>query len=141
MKRKLLIAVCAFIGYLLFITYSTQSQDVTDKAIDNLLKARLEANENGAKARIQTIALASETYASINNGSYPTSLDELMGAQPPYIPNAPYADGFLGYKYSFESDPASYSYKIVATPQECGKTGIKIFIKESGKEVSEQDCQ
>jgi prepilin-type N-terminal cleavage/methylation domain-containing protein len=81
--------------------------------IPNLLRARLSANEALAQANLKSIASALETYA-IANGAYPPDTTSLLIQNPPYL-NKDYFTGVQsGYVYA--ATVASYSYSIMATP-------------------------
>ncbi len=54
--------------------------------IPNLLRSRLNANENIAQATLKTLATQAATF-SVQNGDYPVSLAQMADASPPFIDN------------------------------------------------------
>ena len=84
-------------------------------AIPNLLRARTSANEALAKSTLRTLSTASETYATANNGNYPTSITDLTGANPPYINSEFVNTTVAGYAYTATSWLVG-SYTFVASP-------------------------
>ena len=107
-------------------------------AIPNLLRARLHANEALAEASVKTISTAIETYSSVNNGIYPADEQELVNAEPPYLPKSYSGKTIAGYNYSLYL--RSGDYRIVAEPEGCGTTGTKIFVSEAGK-IFQKECK
>jgi len=100
-------------------------------AIPNLLRARVNANETAAQATLKTIATAIESYASANNGNYPTAIADLTGATPPYL-NEDYTDATRsGYNFACGT-LAVGSYSCTATPETAGTTGTKTFTVTTG---------
>lgn len=136
--KKTFIVLSMIIGSLIFFSQTAQSKNDDITGIEGLLDARIRAYEVSARATLSNIANACELYMAAN-GKYPSSIDDLSKGNPPYLDERPYATNVNGYKFSgqFRAD----GYAITATPVECGKTGYKILIKESVKEISEQDCQ
>jgi Tfp pilus assembly protein PilE len=109
---------------------------LTAIAIPNLLRARLAANEAYAQAKVQTIAVATESYAMANDGEYPFGIYSLTSTNPPYI-----AESFRkGYKYSLNIDADGQGYTITAEPDNCGTSGTKIFTQDSRGSLQEEDC-
>ncbi|MFA5271614.1 MAG: hypothetical protein WC412_04660, partial [Candidatus Omnitrophota bacterium] len=98
-----------------------------------------QTSELRAKEIIKIITAAIENYAVDNQGFLPENFDDLMGQDPPYLEPESYEDGVDGYIFSIVT--GLDSYKVTATPVECGKTGSKIFIQERGKELIEQLCE
>jgi hypothetical protein len=136
--KKALIIFSVVIGSLLFITQSALSKDSDITGIEGLLDARVRAYEVSARATLSNIASACEMYMAAN-GNYPSSIDDLLKGNPAFLVNKPYGTNVNGYKFTgvFRADGCT----ITATPVECGKTGTKILIKESMKEIVEKDCQ
>lgn len=99
----------------------------------------LEDGELHAKETIKAIVTAIENYSADNQGFYPENFDDLMGQEPPYLTPDNYEDGMEGYIFSIITELDSY--KVIATPVQCGETGNKIFIQERGKELVEQLCE
>jgi len=79
----------------------------------NINRARIQGNHTHAKATLSTIGKALESY-SIVNGEYPTNIDELLTANPPYINR----DYFIAIHrgYEFNVTLTGYTYSIVAEP-------------------------
>ena len=84
-------------------------------AIPNLLRARISANEASAQASLKSISSALETYA-IANGVYPPDITSLLGQNPPYLNKDYFAGVQSGYVYA--ATVASYSYSVMATPND-----------------------
>mgnify|MGYP001558086321 CR=1 FL=1 len=103
-------------------------------AIPNLLRARITANESAAQATLRTISVAIETYASANNGVYPTAESALTGVTPPYLNKA--YDGVTesGYKYAYTLTATSYT--VTARPTSCTTSGTKSFTVSTGGVLS-----
>lgn len=108
-------------------------------AIPSLSRARLAANEEIAKAKVQMIATAVESYASNNNGEYPEDEYDLRFSGQAYLKESYNNKTINGYTYSLNLNPERY--EITATPSGCGSTGIKIFKAEKDKEFSEESCK
>lgn len=107
-------------------------------AIPSFLKARINANESMAKSILETISSASENYAIKNNGNYPADETSLTYADPAYLNQAYNNRTTAGYTFTEEFN--SRGYKIIATPAECGVTGNKIFIMETGGKIDSKNC-
>ncbi len=101
----------------------------------NFARAKLLANEAVAQDQVKKISGAMENYASLNK-RYPTSeYDVKYPAGPALSYNNKTINGY-NYSLNLHSD----SYQIVASPQECGVSGTKVFIAETGGKISEKDC-
>ena len=107
-------------------------------AIPNLLRARLNANEARAEATVRTISSAITTFSALNNGIYPQNEMDLMNAEPPYLGQSYDGKTIAGYDYSISL--RSGSYRIVAKPEKCGMSGVRIFISDTGK-TFQQKCE
>jgi len=103
-------------------------------AVPGLLRARITANDSAAKANVQAISTAAESFAAAT-GAYPTAVGDLTGATPPYLNAVPTATG-----YGIVNTLAAGSYSIVATPTTCGTTGTKVFTVTTGAHVVEAAC-
>ncbi len=108
-------------------------------AIPSILKARLTANETMAETNLKTISSAMESYATAHEGRYPIGESDLTNATPPYLSKSFNNKTLQGYSYSFTLD--ANSYQILAAPIECGMTGTRVFIGETGGKVSDKDCK
>ncbi len=101
-------------------------------AIPNLLRARVNANEALAQSTLRTLSTAAESFATANNGSYPTDpAVDLANATPPYI-NENYCDGTARSGYGFVCTMLVGSYSIVATPTSDGVTGTSTYTMITG---------
>ena len=86
-------------------------------AIPNLLRAKVSANEALARSTLRTLSTASETFATANNGNYPTTMTILVtGSTPPYI-NLDYlaTSPISGYTYTATTQVVG-AYTFVAAP-------------------------
>lgn len=109
-------------------------------AIPNLLRSRVTANEAMAQATLKRISTSIESYAAGNDGVYPTSIDVLIGENPPYL-NEDYTSGTRnGYVFSCPTMTSS-SYSCTARPVDCGTTGTKSWVVNTGAVMTEDaDC-
>ena len=99
-------------------------------AIPNLLRAKISANDALAKSTLRSLSTASETFATSNSGNYPTDVDSLTGATPPYI-NTDYCSQTLsGFTYGCGFGPGSYAF--TATPVTVGTSGTTVFTITTG---------
>jgi prepilin-type N-terminal cleavage/methylation domain-containing protein len=101
-------------------------------AIPNLLRARLSANEATAIAAMRTISTASESYrAAQSPPAYPTALNSLSSANPPYIDSVLGGGNKSGYSYTWTGGGTTYS--VVGAPQTANVTGVRSFyVDQSG---------
>lgn len=99
-------------------------------AIPNLLRAKISANDALAKGTLRTLSTSSETFATANNGNYPTDETSLTGATPPYI-NTSYCGGTsAGYTYACTFGIGGYTF--TATPVTVGTTGTTVYTMTTG---------
>jgi hypothetical protein len=111
-------------------SYSQQVMKTIEGTPADLSRAKMSANAALAKATLRSLSTASETYATANNGSYPTSISDLTLATPPYL-NKNYCDQEIsGYLYScfFQAT----EYRFIATPSKDGETGSNSFTITTG---------
>jgi len=109
-------------------------------AIPNLLRARLDANEAFARAKVMIVANAVESYRAKNNGRFPLSESQLsVTAAKHYLAQLCNNRQIQGYNFSVNFVPDGYS--IIAVPKKCGVTGSKVFRVETGAILSYQDCK
>ena len=109
-------------------------------AIPQVLRARMVANEAAARATLKTISTALETYYANDGGGYPTDISVLITANPAFLNKDYIADSpYLGYNFACESLELG-SYSCSATPQDCGRTGSKIYTITTSSVFSEADC-
>ena len=103
-------------------------------AVPGLLRARITANDSAAKANVQSISTAAESFAAAT-GAYPVATANLTGATPPYLNAMPTTAGF-----GIVPTWAAGGYTIVATPTTCGVTGTTVFTVTTGANVAEAAC-
>jgi len=84
-------------------------------AIPNLLRARVNSAQSVAQATLRTLSTACESYASAHDGTYPTSIADLTGANPPYLNEDYTAKTIQGYTFTATSMTAD-GYTFTATP-------------------------
>ncbi len=110
-------------------------------AIPNLLRARLSANDALARSTLRAISTAAESFASDNDGNFPTGIADLTGAGPAYLNRNYVADsvdnGLSGYRYSYTTDNG---YTATATPVLCNTTGTKVFTITAGGVLTDDPC-
>ena len=110
-------------------------------AIPNLLSAKSTANTAAAKANIQTMITACETYATANSGAYPTAvgsasasgLYNYMTSVPSYctgVGGQSTATPIQGYNYACTLTAGGYLF--VATPATVGTTGNTTYTGSTG---------
>ena len=99
-------------------------------AIPNVLRAKIAANDSFAVDTIKTISAAAEGYAKNNSGSYPSTVSELLNAQPPYLTEDYCDKNLVGYNYIcyFEEK----GYVITASPDTEGTTGTTTYTITTG---------
>lgn len=106
-------------------------------AIPGIINARIAANEAAAKGTLRIIANAFEMYIIVNN-EYPATEEDLIApnTSPPYL-NRSY-DGQIvrGYQYDYQ---LNNGYTVVATPEDCGRTGNKTFTLTQNT-INQVDC-
>jgi len=101
-------------------------------AIPNLLRSRLNANEQYAISNLQTISVAAQTYWSVGN-TLPTTLDQLHDEG--YIdavlgcPTMPCAKN--GYIYNMGGTGSTTSFFVYAIPNTPNVTGVRSFCSGS----------
>jgi len=102
-------------------------------------KITLGNNDAEARANIQYFTLASEFY-KYRKGEYAKSINDLLiYSESPFVINLLNTKEIGGFKYSIEFH--TDGYKIIGTPLECGKSGSKIFIGETGEKRTEEKCK
>ncbi len=107
-------------------------------AIPNLLRARVNANDANAQAVLKTIATASESYASANNGNYPTDIGDLTNATPKYLNEDYTASARNGYNFSCTLTVNNYT--CTAIPSSCNQTGTKNYTITTGAVITSGGC-
>jgi len=113
---------------------------ITDKTEkENYLKTIIINAETEAKAWLGTIGAASSLYAATSSHC-PSTIEDLVKAVPPYLAEKPYSQGIDGYRYAVGT--TSQGCKVTAEPIECGKSGSKVFIWESGNAtITTENCR
>ncbi len=85
-------------------------------AMPALIKPKLNAVQTYAQATLRTLSAAAETYASVNNGNFPTDFrDDLYTSADPKYLLEDFLDGVIrqGYLFSCTSNTTSYSCSSV----------------------------
>ncbi|MFA5060369.1 MAG: type II secretion system protein [Candidatus Omnitrophota bacterium] len=100
-------------------------------AIPNLLRAKIAANDAVASSTLRTLSTAAETFATSNQGTYPSDVDDLTNATPPYI-NKNYCDGVTAAGFTFDCDWDTGGYTLIASPATVGTTGSATFTMVTG---------
>ncbi len=99
-------------------------------SIPNLLRARINANEVAAIAKVKAYSAAQQSYR-INNPTYSPDTQSLIGANPPYLDRST-SSGYTCGHYGFT--PTSTSFLATCFPQTWGITGTRGFcITEQGE--------
>ena len=99
-------------------------------AIPNLLRAKISANDALAQGTLRTLSTASETFATANNGNYPTNMTSLTGATPPYVQDAVCGTAVSGFTYNCTFTTGAYT--ISAVPTAVGTSGTTTFTISTG---------
>lgn len=105
-------------------------------AVPNFARTKLSVNEAAAYSLVKNISGTIENYASSNNGNYPLSEYDLK-----------YSSGESSYDnkavngYDYSLNLHFDGYEMIASPSQCGMTGTKIFIAETGGKIVEKDCR
>jgi len=135
-----------------FIFASVRPGDVCGEWLDSLKMSQRAANDDMAEAHIKTLVTAAETFKAAH-GRYPKNEDELSKPEdgPPYITRNYGGQEIMGYKYSVtfheaekgegEAEGREAGYLFIAEPARCQETGTKVFTAESGKEITQEDCE
>ena len=108
-------------------------------AIPNLLRARLNANDSAAKADLQALVTAIESYAAAN-GEYPDEATDLTGATPAYLNENMCAEGYSKHGYDFSCTLSTSSYSVTASAATCGTSGSKSYTVTTGNVWTTADC-
>lgn len=101
-------------------------------AIPNLLRAKISANDALAQSTLRSMSTATETYATANNGNYPTNMSSLTGATPSYL-NEDFCDGTARSGFSYAcTTMTSAVYTFTATPVTVGTSGTTVYTITTG---------
>ncbi len=107
-------------------------------AIPNLLRARLNANEAVAKATVQTLYSACESYKAADQSQcYPGSISDLLDSESPYIDSELVSGSKNGYIFTYEGTCGSF--EITAAPQDPGVSGSSIFMLDETGEMRSKE--
>jgi len=121
------------VGFFVFVAFLGLLAAI---AIPNFIRAKMNAQEAAAKASVQTIVTACESYNMINK-TYPKSLDTLSNELPPYIDPELGAGQKQGYHFKYQASQDGASFTITATPADEGASWTKTFTaSESGEVVA-----
>jgi prepilin-type N-terminal cleavage/methylation domain-containing protein len=104
-------------------------------AIPNLLRAKISANDALAKSTLRTLSTASETFATANNGNYPSDVASLTSATPPYL-NTEYC-GTTASGFAYTCGFGTGAYAFTATPSVVGTSGTETFTITTGGILTE----
>jgi len=96
-------------------------------AIPNLLRSRVQANENAAVGTMKTIMQAQTAY-NTQHGLYSLNFDQLTGAAPPYL-NGDWTRPKNGYMFTLGG--TTINYTINANPLNFGVEGNRGFFCDS----------
>ncbi len=99
-------------------------------ALPNLLRSKMLANDAAAQSHLKALSTSSETFASINNGSYPADVTSLTGLTPPYISQAFCGATMSGYSFVCAFPVSGYTF--VATPVTVGSSGTTTYTITTG---------
>jgi hypothetical protein len=89
-----------------------------------LENAKQASDRSLAQATLKAMSTASESYASSNNGQYPSEFFTLTNANPPYL-NQNYCDTTIS-DYAYTCIFSNNGYTFTATPTETGNTTYTI---------------
>ena len=108
-------------------------------SIPGLLRARMTSYDSMAQAILKTISNACELYAAENAGQYPTAIEDLTEALPPYLNENYIAVARRGYNFTCDALDVS-GYSCTAKPVTCNQTGTKDFTITTGAVLISADC-
>lgn len=110
-------------------------------AIPNLLRARVNSNDAVAQATLKTIATGIESFASANNGNYPTTWADITNSTPPYVnENYETVGSRNGYTISCSGNMTTAGYTCTAEAVTCNTTGTKDFTITTGAVLTSAGC-
>jgi len=109
---------------------------VNGKVKRMLLETKFAGNEATAKANIRAISAAFEVYATVNWDVYPQDESALINSG--YLKDSYNGKTIQGYNYSLDSNFQGYT--IIASPSQCGTTGIKVFEITTDGVMQEREC-
>ncbi|MFA6280987.1 MAG: prepilin-type N-terminal cleavage/methylation domain-containing protein [Candidatus Omnitrophota bacterium] len=103
-------------------------------AIPGLIRSRTTANEANAIRAVKSIATSCEVFrASQSAPTYPTNLDSLTNATPPYVASLGTGDPVVKAGYNYTLSGSTDTFFIIANPTISGSTGYRSFcVNETG---------
>ena len=107
-------------------------------AIPNLLRARLNANDAAAKASLQALVTAVESYAA-GEGNYPDNESDMTSANPKYLNEAICGEEKHGYNFTCTTLDTT-EYNITATAVSCNTSGSNVYNVGTGNVWTTIDC-
>jgi prepilin-type N-terminal cleavage/methylation domain-containing protein len=107
-------------------------------ALPGLLRARIVANESTAQANLKTLSTAAESYASANDGNYPTGQSNLTTALPPYLLKSYCGQTISGYTYSCSWGTAGYLFS--ASSGSCASAETQNYNISTGGVLVNTSC-
>ena len=100
-------------------------------AFMNLIRSRIDRNEQSAVERLHHVYVAQEAFAGRNGGVYATSFEALATSQPPLLPGN-WRVSMQGYKFMM-GEEAEGGYTVLAIPDIPGRTGSSYyFLDQTG---------
>ena len=93
-------------------------------------KVQMKGNDSLAKATLFTLSTASETYATINDGKYPSSVDDLTRSKDRLL-KEDYCSRIIS-GYYFDCQFLKDGYVFSATPSKAGKSGTSEWTIKTG---------
>jgi len=94
-------------------------------AIPNLLRGRIQGNEQAAVYRLNKIIGEQESFAKSHDGKYAVTFTELANEKT--LPKTDYSMPLQGYRFSLSAVNEGEDYIITAAPAAPGRTGFKYF--------------
>ena len=129
MKRREMMLSIALLFLMIFIPMSSKADGIQDFFTKNFLGAKASTNDLLAKAQLKNISVASEQYM-LDKSGYPETIDDLTGAQPPYLNSSYCGKDISGFSYTCNFSKSGY--EIVAAPDKPGVSGTTTFTETTG---------
>lgn len=100
-------------------------------AVPNILRSRVAANEGAAMANLKTINRSCQAY-HIDNQSYPSALNQLSEAIPPYLDGVLGSGHKQGYDFVYTQSDSDH-FTVNANPAHTGLLkGRYFYLDETG---------
>jgi len=93
-------------------------------------EAKKNTNDALTKVKLRSLAMASEAYATVNYGQYPTNILSLTNANPPFVKENYCDKSDSGFVYTCEM--TENTYQFTAIPVEIGVTGTTTYTITTG---------